>query len=66
MTFKKFFSLLQDEVGGGFEKQQSLSGVVSNLNMWDRILTDKEVERMSKCFGKSLRFLIETRTACDW
>ena len=42
----------QDELGGSFEKQQSLSGTLSNINIWSKILTDKEVERMSKCFGK--------------
>ena len=42
----------QDELGGSFEKQQSLSGILSNINIWSKILTDKEVERMSKCFGK--------------
>ena len=41
----------QDEVGGGFEKQQSLSGEISMLNMWDRLLTDLEVSRMAKCYG---------------
>ena len=41
-----------DEVGGGFEKQQSLSGEISMLNIWDRLLTDLEVSRMAKCYGK--------------
>ena len=40
----------QDEVGGGFEKQQSLSGEISMLNIWDRLLTDLEVSRMAKCY----------------
>ena len=47
----------QDELGGSFEKQQSLSGVLSNVNVWSRILTDKEVERMSKCFDSPLGLL---------
>ena len=42
----------QDSLGGSFEKQQSLSGILSNINVWERILTDDEVARMSKCFGK--------------
>ena len=49
---KWFLGQDQDELGGSFEKQQSLSGILSNINIWSKILTDKEVERMSKCFGK--------------
>ena len=48
---KLFYFKYQDEVGGGFEKQQSLSGEISMLNMWDRLLTDLEVSRMAKCYG---------------
>lgn len=44
----------QDSLGGSFEKQQSLSGLLSNINIWNRILTDKEVERMFKCFDSPM------------
>ena len=49
----------QDELGGSFEKQQSLSGILSNINIWSKILTDKEVERMSKCFGKDMIYPLD-------
>ena len=44
----------QDTLGGSFEKQQSLSGILSNINIWSRILTDDEVERMSNCFDSPM------------
>ena len=47
----------QDEVGNGFNKHQSLSGEISTLNIWDRLLTDLEVDRMARCFGKLNLFL---------
>ena len=39
----------QDTLGGSFEKQQSLSGVLSNINIWSKIITDEEVRAMSNC-----------------
>ena len=39
----------QDVLGGSFEKQQSLSGTLSMINVWDRIITDEEVIAMSNC-----------------
>ena len=55
----------QDELGGSFEKQQSLSGILSNINIWSRILTDKEVERMSKCFDSPLGDVVNWNEA-NW
>ena len=41
----------QDSMGGGFQKDQSFQGMLSNANVWDRVLTDTEIEQMSKsCF----------------
>ena len=38
----------QDSCGGGFESSQSFQGKLSNVNMWDQVLTDDQVEKMSK------------------
>ena len=35
-----------------------MSGTLSNVNIWGRILTDEEVHRMSKCFGKKFRIIL--------
>ena len=37
----------QDSVGGGFEAQQSLQGMISNVNVWDRILDPDRIKEMS-------------------
>ena len=50
----KILAAKQDTLGGSFEKQQSLSGSLSNINIWGRILTDEEIERMSKCFDSPM------------
>ena len=41
----------QDTLGGSFEKQQSLSGTLSHINIWNRIITDEEVQEMANCSG---------------
>ena len=38
----------QDSVGGGFDADQSFQGMISNVNMWNLVLTDDQVEKMSK------------------
>ena len=55
---KTILFCLQDEVGGGFEMQESLSGVVSGLNIWNKQLDQTQIENMAQCKGKNV--LIET------
>ena len=37
----------QDEVGGGFENVWSFQGMLSNVNVWDRVLGTSQIEEMS-------------------
>ena len=37
----------QDSVGGGFDADQSFQGMLSNVNVWDRVLTDTQINEMS-------------------
>ena len=37
----------QDSKGGSFETSQSFKGMLSNVNVWDRRLTAKQIEDMS-------------------
>ena len=37
----------QDSVGGGFDADQSFKGMLSNVNVWDRKLTDTQIKEMS-------------------
>lgn len=37
----------QDSVGGGFDADQSFKGMLSNVNVWNRKLSDKQIEDMS-------------------
>ncbi len=37
----------QDSVGGGFDADQSFKGMLSNVNLWDKVLTHREIEEMS-------------------
>ena len=39
-------------MGGGFEMQESLSGVVSGLNIWNKQLDQDQIEIMAECKGK--------------
>ncbi|KAL9960797.1 hypothetical protein ACROYT_G034299 [Oculina patagonica] len=41
----------QDTVGGGFEIQQSLAGLVSHMNMWDFVLRTFALVDMATGFG---------------
>ena len=38
----------QDSVGGGLSSAQSFQGFLSNLNMWDYVLCQEIIKRMSK------------------
>ncbi|KAJ7336626.1 hypothetical protein OS493_011846 [Desmophyllum pertusum] len=38
----------QDSVGGDFEADQSFQGMLSNVNVWDQVLTADQVEKMSR------------------
>ena len=38
----------QDSVGGGFEASQSFQGMLSHVNVWDRVLDTSEIEEMSE------------------
>ena len=37
----------QDHVGGGFQADQSLQGMLSYVNVWDRVLGTLQIEEMS-------------------
>ena len=39
----------QDKLGGGFQRFQSFSGQVAWLNVWDYILDDTSIKRISEC-----------------
>ncbi len=38
----------QDSVGGSFEASQSFIGEMTGVNIWDHVIKDKEITRMSK------------------
>ena len=38
----------QDSVGGGFDSTQSLQGMLSDVNVWDKVLLSAEIIEMSK------------------
>ena len=38
----------QDSVGGSFEASQSFIGEMTGVNIWDHVITDQEIMRMSK------------------
>ena len=38
----------QDTLGGGFVVSQSFIGMLTNVNVWDHVLSPAEIERMSK------------------
>ena len=37
----------QDSVGGGFDTSQSFKGMLSNVNIWDHVVTPFQIEEMS-------------------
>ena len=38
----------QDSVGGSFEASQSFIGKMTRVNIWDHVIKDQEIMRMSK------------------
>jgi len=38
----------QDSVGGTFQDFQSFQGMLSNLNVWDQVLTATQIQQMSQ------------------
>ena len=38
----------QDSVGGGFELANSFIGEMTGVNIWDHVITDQEITRMSR------------------
>ncbi|NP_001301009.1 C-reactive protein 1.4-like precursor [Limulus polyphemus] len=41
----------QDKIGGGFEEQESWSGELSDLQVWDEALTTHQVSTVASCNG---------------
>ena len=39
----------QDSVGGGFETADSLKGMLSNVNVWDRVLSVADIKSSKSC-----------------
>jgi len=40
----------QDSPGGGFNPNQSFTGMLTNVNVWDHALSTSRIEQMSKSF----------------
>ena len=38
----------QDSVGGGFEASESFQGMLSYVNVWDRVLCTSQIKEMSQ------------------
>ena len=38
----------QDKLGGGFEEYQSFIGEMADVNIWNHVISDQEIRRMSK------------------
>ena len=38
----------QDSIGGRFQASQSFIGEMTGVNIWDHVITDQEITRMSK------------------
>ena len=38
----------QDSVGGGFQTSDSFIGEMTGVNIWDHVITDQEITRMSR------------------
>ncbi|CAL4122826.1 unnamed protein product, partial [Meganyctiphanes norvegica] len=39
----------QDRMGGGFQRDQSYSGGITDLNFWSKILDDESIRKMQRC-----------------
>lgn len=40
---------LQDSLGGGFDSSQALVGELSQVGLWDRVLTLSQVASLARC-----------------
>lgn len=38
----------QDSVGGGFDTSDSFQGMLSNVNIWNEVLTPEQIQKMSQ------------------
>ena len=38
----------QDHVGGGFDADQSFQGMLSHVNIWDRVLGTSQIKEMAQ------------------
>ena len=47
---------IQDKLGGGFQRFQSFSGQVTELNIWDYVIDDGAVKNMAECRGDFSKF----------
>ena len=43
------FGQEQDEIGGGFNEREALTGFIGQFNIWDEPLSNLEIEKMSNC-----------------
>ncbi|XP_078358813.1 uncharacterized protein LOC144643433 [Oculina patagonica] len=46
----------QDSIGGGFESSQSLQGMLTNVNVWDSVLSGRLIQEMSKSCESNDRY----------
>lgn len=40
---------LQDSLGGGFDSSQALVGELSQVGLWDRVLSSSQVASLARC-----------------
>ncbi len=43
------FAVLQDSPGGNFDARQAFSGKLTQLGIWNRVLTDEEITDLASC-----------------
>lgn len=44
-----FLISLQDSLGGGFDSSQALVGELSQVGLWDRVLSSSQVASLARC-----------------
>lgn len=50
VSFQTFTLLsLQDSLGGGFDSSQALVGELSQVGLWDRVLSSSQVASLARC-----------------
>ena len=54
----KYYLKIQDKLGGGFQRFQSFSGQVTEMNVWDYVIDDGAVKNMAECRGDFRRVLL--------